>query len=225
MKSKSLATTGEPAKVSTHDLNGMDGWAELERSEQDLIRAETHKLDDALIAAGNARLAVGEHLYNVQEVLKPKRMFNKYLVALNWTSRASAYRYIDLYTAAKTILPAPVLEQAMLRGIDRFSLKKIEDNPVPAKTANVVVINEYLDTITAVTPQVPSTDADVLKREVFNFFDTRFQRLPAAGRSRHSFALFIAGIILSRAGFDSAQSIKPIPIPAAFVHKRLAKTG
>lgn len=204
-----------PSKVSTHDLNGIEGWMELEKSEQDIIRAETVSLDKALVEAGRARLAVGEHLFNVQEILKPKRMFNKYLIALNWTSRASAYRFIDLYLAAKNILPAPVMEQAMLRGTERINLKRIEETPPPT-TTNIVAINEYLDTITSATPQEPTTDANVLKKEVFNFFDTRFSRLPAAGRSRTAFALSVAGMILTRAGFTAAQTVAPVPIPVSY---------
>jgi hypothetical protein len=215
MATRKASASAEPSKVSTHDLNGIEGWDELEKSEQDIIRSETVSLDKALIDVGRARLAVGEHLFNVQEILKPKRMFNRYLTALNWTSRSSAYRAIDLYSAAKNILPAPVMEQAMLRATDHLNLRRLEENP-PPRTTNVVAINEYLDTVTASTPQEPSTDVNVLKKEVFNIFDNRFQRLPAAGRSRTAFALSIAGMILYRAGLTGPQTVTPVPIPAAF---------
>lgn len=212
---KNTPANSEPSKVSTHDLNGIEGWEELESDERDTVRSETIELDKALLAAGKARLAIGEHLFNVCSILKPKRMFNKYLLALNWTSRASAYRYIDLYTAVKEILPEPFVEQANLRGMERFNLKRLEETP-PPNTKNVVAINEYLDTIAASAPQEPSTDANVLKKEVFNAFDIRFQRLPPAGRSRSSFVLSLVAMMLGRAGFSDAQSIMPAAVPAGY---------
>lgn len=219
---KSIA---DPTHLSVHDLMSIEGWEELESSEQTTIRSETVELDRQLIVAGQARLKAGEHLFNIREILKPKRMFTRFLDTLKF-SRASANRYIDSYTAAKDLLSAPVMQQAMLRGVDRISIRKIEETP-PPNTDNVIAINEYLDTITAPTPQEPETNPALLKKEVYNVFDNRFQRLPTAGRTRQAFALAIAGMILTRAGFTTAQSVTPVPIPEDYrsTFGRPRKTG
>lgn len=228
MKRKTVRTKAavDPTHLSIHDLMSIEGWEELESSEQTTIRSETVELDRQLIVAGQARLKAGEHLFNIREILKPKRMFTRYLDTLKF-SRASANRYIDQYTAAKDLLSGPVMQQAMLRGVDRISLRKIEETP-PPNTDNVVAINEYLDTITSPTPQEPETNPALLKKEVYNTFDNRFQRLPTAGRTRTAFALAIAGMILTRAGFTTAQNVAPVAIPedyrSTFGRPRL-KTG
>lgn len=207
-------TSIDPSTISVHDLPSIEGWDALEPSEQATVKAETISLDKALIAAGNARIVVGEHLFNIREVLDPKRMFTKFLTTLSF-SRASAYRYIDTYTAAKTLLPEAVLKQAMLRGADHISVKKVEASP-PPQTTNVVTINEYLDTISAPTPQEPQTDPALLKKECYNFVHTRFQRLPRAGRSRSAWLHSLLGMLLAELGVSSPQTIEPTAIPSDY---------
>jgi hypothetical protein len=75
-------------------------WGELERDEQSTVKKETEELASAHAGQVASRMEMGEHLTNLQGVLEPKRLFQKYLGSLNFTPR-TAYRYIEAYKAVK----------------------------------------------------------------------------------------------------------------------------
>lgn len=200
-----------------HDLNALTDWDELTTAEQTTVKQETIALDKALLTAGNARLAIGEHLFNVQQVLEPKRIFTAYILSQTAFSRATAYRYIDVYTAAKTILPAPVLRVAMLRGSDRLNVKLMEVTP-PPKSNNVVKINEYLDAMEKPGPRLVESNntPTQLQKECYNYVHLRFQRLPNNSKTRSNWLHTLAGMLLAELGVSGAQSIEPVAIPDGF---------
>lgn len=199
-----------------HDLNALTGWDDLEASEQTKIKQETIALDKALLTAGNARLAIGEHLFNVQQILEPKRIFTAYVLSQTAFSRATAYRYIDIYTAAKTILPAPVLRVAMLRGSDRLNVKLMEATP-PPRTNNVVKINEYLDSMEKSGPRLVETASpDASKKDCYNYVHLRFQRLPNSHKTRSAWIHSLAGMLLAELGVSGTQTIEPVAIPDGY---------
>lgn len=197
-----------------HDLTKLEGWESLENAEQQTIKQETKELDSALLSAGAAKLSVGEHLYNVREVLKPKRMFEKYLKTITGFSRATANRYIGTYLAAKDILPAPVMKVAMLRGMDSINLKLAKANPLP-KNANVVVINEYLDSLERGSPrQENGTDPESTKKESYNFVRVRFHRVP--NRAKAAWMRSLISILFGEMGVSGPQSVEPSAVPEGY---------
>lgn len=214
-KAAAQATAKLVAKPLTHaNLATIDGWEKLEPNEQTLVRDEALALDTALELEGKAKLSVGEHLYNIREVLEPKRMFTKFLTSLHrGFSRATAYRYIDMYTAAKTLLPEPIIKAAMLRGANRINVKAIEASP-PPDTTNVVKINEYLDSIEhPFRAHTPESNPEVLKKECVNFVTSRFERLPRAGRTRPAWMVSFLGMCLAGAGYTTPITVEPVAIP------------
>lgn len=210
-----MTKTNKIVTLPKHDLNALTDWEELTATEQTTVKQETAALDKALLAAGNARLAIGQHLYRIREILEPRRMFTQYIVAhSHLRSKATAYRYIDIYTAAKTILPAPVLRIALLRGNDRLNVKLMEATPAP-KTTNMVKINEYLDAMEKPGPRLVESDntPNQLQKECYNYVHLRFQRLPNNGKTRANWLHSLAGMLLAELGVGNAVSIEPIAIP------------
>lgn len=213
-----MTKTKKIASLPKHDLNALTDWETLSSSEQTTVKQETAALDKALLQAGNARLAIGEHLFRIREILEPKRMFTQYILAhSHLRSKATAYRYIDIYTAARTILPAPVLRIALLRGNDKLNIKLMEATPAP-KTTNIVRINEYLDEMERPGPRLVENDntPTQLQKECYNYVHLRFQRLPNNSKTRTNWLHALAGMLLAELGVSGAQSIEPIAIPAGF---------
>lgn len=203
--------------LPVQSLQNIEGWAELTADERLTVKEETALFNKAMLQAGKARLAAGQHLYHVREILKPKRMWEQYLASTHF-SRATANRYIDTYTAAKTILPAPVLKVAMLRGNDTINAKLIEATP-PPKTGNVVAINKWFDKLeTGKSNKGEDRDnkPDSLKRECYQFIHSRFQRLPHNSKTRAAWVHSLSGMLLAELGVSGAQSIEPVAVPESY---------
>lgn len=208
---------------STSNLTTIEGWDTLTKEDQGAVREEALALDVALEAEGKAKLEVGEHLYNIQEVLTKtdKRIFTRFLESLHRNfSRATAYRYIDLYVAAKNLLPGPVMEQAMLRGTNRLNVKRIEAMP-PPRTNDPVAINEYLTQMERPSTYVP---ADVVpedsKRDAVNTVVRAYERLPRAGRVRSAWMRSVVAMLLAASGNTEPVTITPVPIPESYTRPR-----
>lgn len=201
--------------LPAHDLATLSGWASLSSSEQRTIQQSTLEVDRGLRQAGAARLAVGEHLFRVREILEPRQMFTVYLLNCFEFSKASAYRWIEIYLAAKTILPAPYVRVAMLRGTDKLNVKRIASNP-PPKTTSVIKISEYLDAMEKPIPRVNTTSNEDLQKEAFNFICNRFQKVEGDDRDRVGWLHSLVGMLLAVAGIGSPQSIAPVAVPEGF---------
>jgi hypothetical protein len=123
---------------------------------------------------------------------------------------------IDDYLAAKTILPTPVMQVALMRPNQRLDAKMIKASP-PPKTNDPVVINEYLDKMTKKTRakqlQNAETDRDVLLKQAFNASRNYCDKLPK-GR-RPLFVKELSAMLLSYAGVG--ESVKPMDIPDGMI--------
>lgn len=223
MTTRRITPVKAAPQSSTSNLTSIEGWETLNKEDQSVVRDEAVALDVALENEGKAKLEVGEHLYNIQEVLTKtdKRIFTRFLESLHRNfSRATAYRYIDLYVAAKNLLPGPVMEQAMLRGTNRLNVKRIEATP-PPRSNDPVVINEYLTQMEKPNTYVP---ADVvpedLKRESVNHVVRAFERLPRSGRTRPAWMRSVVAMLLFAAGNTETVPITPVPIPESYTRPR-----
>lgn len=197
------------------DFSTMKGWDGLEAAEQHSIKAETAALAKALETSGRAKLAIGEHLFKIQQILEPKRIFNRYLKTLPFgLSRATAYRYIDNYTVARTLLPAPVMKVAMMRSTENLNLKMVEASP-PPKTQSVTKINDYFDALRAGPKLVEakSQTPDALKKDCYNYVHLRFQRLPNNSKTRSAWIHSLCGMLITEMGVGNPISVEPVAIP------------
>jgi hypothetical protein len=202
----------------------LKGWESLIAQDQQVIRKETAALAESIFEAGKSRLKIGEHLTKLRDILEPKRMFVKYLNTLHF-SRATAYRFIDTYLAAKTILPSPVMQVALMRGTDTINARLVKAFP-PPKSTDVAVISTYLDKIAKKERgQSVETDEDQLpelyKRECFNFIRTRWARLPETMSRRQKTAWMndLRGMTMTLQGVSSL-TLEASAIPDDYVRPR-----
>lgn len=203
---------------SQANLESIAGWDKLQEREQTVVRDQTRLLFDTVYEAGKQRLKIGEHLYRIREVLKPRRgMFERYLKRTTGTSRATAYRMIDDYLGAKTILPSPFMQVALMRPNQRLDAKMIKSSPPPT-SSDPVVINEYLDKVSKKTRakqlQNAESDPEVLQKQAFNSVRNYYDRMPK-GQARKTWMRELSAMLLSYAGIDT--SVKPQAVPEGMI--------
>lgn len=200
-------------------IDGFSGWSKLNPSEQATVRSEANDVMSYLKSEAHTKLAVGEGLIKIQDILLPKRIFFKFLQEIFHMSKSTAYRYIDLYKQGKELLPDPVLEQAVSRGT-KLSKEIITANP-PPKGNDPIEITTYLNKLESIkpTPVAVSVDNDTLMKEVVNFCNLRYQRVTGNKRAKDAWVKNTLGMIATRFGFASDVTVSPIAVPAAFESK------
>jgi hypothetical protein len=206
--------TNGQSQLPLNELTNLAGWAKLQEAEQELIRTETLLTEAALRQVGEARLSAGEHLLRVQEVLKAGRVFTQYLELMFHMSRATGYRYINNYKAAKTVLPVPVLKVAMMRPNDKLNYELIKATP-PPKTTDIVKINEYLDTVQGPNrqPREEKTPAEI-EKDCYRFCSLRISTIPK--NKKRSVLADHVGMLMTFLGISNEMTFKPIAIPQGF---------
>src|ERR1700733_7674065 len=81
-------------------------WKSLTASEQRAVFLGTQALSEEMEKYGLSKLAIGQQLVRLREILEPKRKFCDYLRRNFPTcSVATAYRWIEQYETAKEKLP------------------------------------------------------------------------------------------------------------------------
>lgn len=218
--------------VPIESLTALSGWEKLPASEQKAVEKETQALAYSMLEVGYSRLAVGEHLTNLQTILEPKRMFSKFL-KIHRFNRSTAYIHIAAYKNAKSTLPPAVLKVAMARGFKM--LGDSEDRPLgvyteavkalpPPKTEDVTKIERWLIEVEErrmkIRPvsghMVVSVDSDTLKKECFRFFESRYKKLPQNHKTRMRWTEDLIGMMLSLLGVGGAKSFGPTAVPEGF---------
>lgn len=200
------------------NLESIMGWKKLQEREQSVVRDQTRALFETIHEAGKQRLKIGEHLVKVRDVLEPHRMFERYLKSCRF-SRATAYRMMDDYNAARTILPSPIMQVALMRPNQRLDAKMIKSSP-PPKTTDPVVINEYLDNLTkksrAKQLQNIENNPEVLQKQAFNAVRNYYDKLPK-GSFRRTWMKSLTSMLLTLAGVPEDASVSPTAIPEGMV--------
>lgn len=197
-------------------LESLKGWNKLAEDEQQRVRYEDEILAEEIEKVGKGKLAIGEHLFNLREILGAKNhtgLWERYLRTTPF-SRATANRYIRNFEVTRTILPKPIFEVAMLRGMDTLSAKMIEATP-PPNTHNPVLINNYLDRIQR-TPviEMPKPNTEDILRVTYNGVRLAYAKVP--NRAREGFLTRLIGMEMSL-GNMAAQKFEPEAIPEDFV--------
>jgi len=195
---------------------------------EDEIKIVKHEVGETLQARKHeftSKEAIGSHLRKLREILEPKRIFVSSVKYFFNMSRATAYRYMGDSEIAQRMLPGPVYEAAIDRGVP---LKKevIEKNP-PPQTDDPQKISAYLDTLVQMPQRRPQaaleTDEEVLAKEIVNFVGSRIERVRASGKDTRqikAFAKRVVGMILTKAGIDAELKLTPIAIPESFIVHR-----
>lgn len=202
------------------ELASIRGWDKLKTAEQDIVRRETKELQQTIQDAGRLRLAIGEHLSRVRDVLGAKNhkgMWEKWLKTLPFgLSRSSANRYIQNYEVARTILPKPYMELALTRETGFLDRNMVAVNP-PPKTRKKEEMIEYLDSL-----QKPhrasdlADDPEVMKREVYQYWKLRFDRLPSHHKTRAAWNRSLWGMMATTMGVSGEFGVTPTAVPDDF---------
>ncbi len=222
-------------------------WKKLNEQEQHSIVNESQQLAGALQQFGQSRLAIGLHLAKLRDVLEPHKLFDRFLKNFHF-SRRTAYRYITKYRNAQQ-LPAPVLEVAMVKGMDvggetddkPFGLytDAIRRLPPPATTATQEQVLTYLTQLDDVRKQtrlgeatgagllgsLPTLDPKQALKQSYLTIHRIIQRLPNNTRTRANFVRALVGMIMSDLGLQGHQSFTAEPIPADFAPARRGRPG
>lgn len=238
----SIAHVGKGKMISPNIFTNLSWWKELNESEQKTILAEGEQLAFALYNYGHARLAVGEHLSKIHEVLQPHNLFEKFLRNFHFSKR-TAYRYIAGFKNASNLLPEPVLKRAMARGFnivgesDQKPLGIYTDAakslPIPAnvdeskadvwldqvevlrkKARSTEMAAEGEDAFGAIVPQ----DLEALLKECFRFVNSRIRKCDAKGRVE--LVQKLTGMLLTQVEINRKQTIAPMPVPEDFIPQR-----
>ena len=132
-------------------------------------------------------------------------------------SRATAYRYMEMYDTAYSALPQPVLERAIQKGTKLGANVLAFGEPPTGNDATE--IEKYLDGLKQNRVEVVP-GPDILLRECVNFVGTRWEKLPNDHKSRTAFMQSLVGMLLAKFGVASEQTFYPMAIPESFRAQR-----
>lgn len=199
-------------------MEKMPWWSELSPSEQRQVLLETQELTEELDKFGLSKLAIGEHLVKLRDLLEPKKKFMSYL-RHNFPeafSRATAYRWIENYESANAVLPAQYVQVAMSQGYHVIDAEMVEKHP-PTRTHDRSKIIAYLSKIKKEGKKLKDTeeryDPEDVKKELFNYGCIRIARLPNNSRTRANAIVELAGLWFKEFGIGTEQSVSPLDIP------------
>jgi hypothetical protein len=213
-------------------LASLPGWDQLDTETQATVQQETEALGEALVNLGFSRLAVGEHLSKIQDMLQPKRMFRKFLQTYYPVPRSTVYKNISEWKNASARLPEPVLRVAMARNINMLGESEekplgrytevVKRNP-PPKTEDPKRISQWIDEIEVIRkrreaneiPREEKASVEEVAKIVYRFMNVKFAKLPR-GKARRTCLNMIVGMMLSESGVSSAQSFEPEAVPEHF---------
>lgn len=204
-------------------------WNKLNADERSKIQTETKELSKAMLDFGHSKLAIGQHLSNLQSILEPQRAFVRYLGQLNFSQR-TAYRYISGWKNASAKLPEPILDAAMSRGLNMIG--ENEDEPLgiytdavkklpPPNTKNPEKINAWLNEVKDAVKvrrvrNRKDVSEDLLLKRAFRVLSTTSRYLPDDYGKRVRWLRRLAGYTMYEMGITRKQMFAPIEPPAGY---------
>jgi hypothetical protein len=225
----------EQSLIPANAFTSQAWWKKLNNVEQKEVMTETQLLSVAVIANMESRIAIGQHLTRLQEILTPYGVFNRFLRTLHITVR-SANRYVAGYKNAKAGLPENVLKVAVARGVNVMGdteakpfgayTEVIKQLPPPTAPTQEQAV-AYVDAIENARKQARSTAAtegDVTvtpmepqeaQKVAYRQFQLVFNKLPQNKNVRKAWLKNHVGHILTLAG-ESTTTFNPIAVPEDF---------
>ena len=244
---KASKTSNQPTNVTTIATipeQAVKGawWDKLSVDEKNAVQAEGQQLAIAMLNFGRSRLAIGEHLSKLKDILEPHNVFGKFLRNFHFSKR-TAYRYIRGFENAKARLPEAVLKTAMVRGmaiIGESDTKPLgiyteaaKQLPPPSNPTDQQA-EAYLDSIETLRKKTKGTvskpsivdatvipqDPDTLLKECYRFVSSRYKKLPSNHKTRTAFVTRLVGFMMNELGIGHAQNFQPMAIPEGFRAER-----
>lgn len=218
-------------------------WDKINADEQQVVLSAGTRLAQAMLINGASRLAIGEHLTQLQGVLEPHNVFGKFLKNFHF-SKKTAYRRIAEFKNAKGILPEAVLKAAMARGVNiageneqkplgvyTDAVKRLPPPTAPDMTQATTWLEQVekvrKDILTETADAAGTTgqnfspqpmDVTAAMKECFRLIENRFNRV--APRAKQKFLQGLQGMLVTLAGVSNPLQINPQAIPEDFrVHR------
>jgi hypothetical protein len=216
-------------------------WENLETKDQTELIEQSHQLVGQMIVGASNRLAQGEHLCRIRDILKPHPgALSKYLSSLHYTPR-SAYRNMAAFENIAQRVPRAVLHAAIARGMELVSHNPERPLGVyteaarllpPPTNPSTTAANKYLDQLeqTALeqakhrrSKKVPEpvqsldpmrADPKFLMIQSFRNVKNNFAKVPKRRQKQWLATLF--GTLLTQAGYSSPTMFEPEGIPEEF---------
>jgi len=225
-----------PIAEMLESMSQKQWWNELTAAQHTKIKHESSGLVTELVAMGQSRMAIGEHLSAIQEVLEPMGAFTAYVHDYFYFSLRTAYRWIAGWKNAKNNLSDVVLREAMAVGMNIMG--ESEDKPLgiyteavattpPPRNATpetarkwLVRIDEYRKeshprTHVETAPK-PVSDMEPLLRETYLALRRAVRRIPPG--SRGEFVSHIVGMLIGE--FSFRVITKPQAVPDDWIKRR-----
>lgn len=202
--------------ISLSDLAEMRGWSKLKPEEQSVINQRSRDLAEGLHAEGQSRLANGKNLFAIQEILAPRRMFDRFLRRYFHMSRSTAFVYITLYKTALRDSSKKVLDIAMARNYRAVNRPEIFKTYPPPKTDDPVKIVQYLDGLERKKGKVITIHKDYngLLKQAIRSIGSCWRHVPE--KARRAWMRELLGMELTYFGISHEMSFAPQAIPEAF---------
>ena len=215
----------------------LDFWGKLGAEEQRTVLTETVGVVAEINRGVAAKIAVGRHLQAVKKVLASPRegegQWLKYCNNLLPFSYRTAERYIEAFERVEGVLPAPVLEAAIARGVDLLASNADPKRPFGAYTEAVKQLPppkdptpkqavEWVERVQEVAKNTPRLRHNARRRvgarelevRAFQEFWRAYNGLPA-GKTRAAWAVRLIAKLMTVAGLP-AQRVEPEAIPDGY---------
>jgi hypothetical protein len=196
-------------------------WEKLNTNQKANLQEEGTNLAAAMMMHGASGLAIGEHLFNVNQMLKPiNGAWSRFVKDWQFKNERTAYRYVQRYKNAKNHLPQNVLKAAMGRNISIYGDK--EERPLGAYTEAVKILppprnpdieaaNRYLDQL----EETRKMNNDAQKKFGNKDGEVRVLAAPATSKNKEMWTMHVYRMFRSR--FRRLPSSKTSDARTAFV--------
>lgn len=232
-----------PAPVSIKEageaLKTFSFFKGLNESEQKVVETESTELLHAMSGFGNARIAIGEHLSRIKDVLTPHNVYGRYFAAarklgLFTMNIRTADRYVAGYRNAKALLPKPIVNLALERGVNIIgdteqkpfgqytdAVRQLPPPTKPTEEQARVWLNQVEDVRKksravagfSIVPQDPGT----LLQQCYRFVALRYKKLPHTKRVRDNWVRSLMGMLATE---FSVTAVYQTAIPEEFRTQR-----
>ncbi|HEX5426608.1 MAG TPA: hypothetical protein VFW94_23875 [Candidatus Acidoferrales bacterium] len=200
---------------SSEGISEIRTWVQSSSLLNDTERAEvingTASIMECIPRIGKDRDTLARDLIAVRQILKPKRMWDRWLSFHTWerfgVSRATAHRVIDSYIDRRVLNPSPALKSGMLPPPQRLALKK---PPATVSASGREIKGRWRGEISSYQAAA----------ETFRAWRTRIGAVPAGERKDSLDRLVSAQ--LAYLGMSTPHTFHPAAVPTEWIRKKRA---
>lgn len=218
------------------DINGtvMINIDAFSSEEKKVINGLTKSLMAAMQEHASSMLKIGKVLCDIRGVLENKGDAMKgYVNSIPGFSQATAYRYMARYENGSKILPKPLLDRTLSRGLElvgvttdapfgRYTdaIKKIEKDPKAVHMKDCkdeAKAEQYLNQVIQVFQKMPkggkeTVTLDDMLHQATKYIISCYNRLSSSDK-KVSFFSKVFGFTLEKAGFKTPMNVVPLRSP------------